>query len=106
VSFFAPHPAYACGCDPLGAVNEVSQHVQGAAPGRHRGDLGCGFNHTAEGGAAGPTFCWRGFDNRAYYLLDPTNQPPTWNTPAAGTVNANHSVVRRMIVDALHHWVE
>ncbi len=25
------------------------------------------FNHTAEGGADGPTFCWRGFANEAYY---------------------------------------
>jgi isoamylase len=65
------------------------------------------FNHTAEGGAAGPTFCWRGFDNRAYYLLDPANQAAYLDYTGCGnTVNANHSVVRRMIVDALHHWVE
>jgi isoamylase len=65
------------------------------------------FNHTAEGGADGPTFCWRGLDNEAYYLLDPTNPARYLDFTGCGnTVNANHSVVRRMIVDAAHHWVD
>ena len=28
------------------------------------------FNHTAEGDAAGPTLCFRGIDNDAYYILE------------------------------------
>ncbi len=27
------------------------------------------FNHTAEGGPGGPTLCYRGLDNAAYYRL-------------------------------------
>lgn len=27
------------------------------------------YNHTAEGGADGPTTCFRGIDNTIYYLL-------------------------------------
>ena len=65
------------------------------------------FNHTAEGGRDGPTFCWRGLDNRAYYLLDPADQATYLDyTGCANTLNANHSVVRRVTVDALHHWVD
>ena len=29
------------------------------------------FNHTAEGGEHGPTFCFRGLANEDYYLLEP-----------------------------------
>ena len=29
------------------------------------------FNHTAEAGADGPTICFRGLDNPAYYRLEP-----------------------------------
>ncbi len=58
-------------------------------------------------GPTGPTFCWRGLDNRAYYLLDPANQATYLDYTGCGnTLNANHSVVRRMTVDALHHWVD
>jgi glycogen operon protein len=29
------------------------------------------FNHTAEAGRLGPTLCFRGLDNPAYYRLEP-----------------------------------
>jgi hypothetical protein len=29
------------------------------------------FNHTAEGDQRGPTLCYRGIDNRTYYMLTP-----------------------------------
>ena len=28
------------------------------------------FNHTAEGNEGGPTLCFRGLDNNAYYILE------------------------------------
>lgn len=107
VSFFAPHAAYASTGDPLGALDEFRTMVKEL----HRAGIevivDVVFNHTAEGGADGPTFCWRGLDNRAYYLLDPGNQATYLDyTGCANTINANHSVVRRMTVDALHHWVD
>ena len=107
VSFFAPHPAYASTADPLGALNEFRTMVKELHRAGIEVILDVVFNHTAEGSAQGPTFCWRGFDNRAYYLLDPANRATYLDYTGCGnTVNANHSVVRRMIVDALHHWVE
>ena len=107
VSFFAPHPSYACAADPLGALDEFRTMVKELHRAGIEVILDVVFNHTAEGGAGGPTFCWRGFDNRAYYLLDPGDQATYLDYTGCGnTVNANHSVVRRMIVDALHHWVE
>ncbi|HUL99304.1 MAG TPA: glycogen debranching protein GlgX [Mycobacterium sp.] len=107
VSFFAPHAAYASTRDPLGALDEFRTMVKELHRAGIEVILDVVFNHTAEGDAEGPTFCWRGFDNRAYYLLDPTNQARYLDYTGCGnTVNANHSVVRRMAVDALHRWVD
>ena len=64
------------------------------------------FNHTAEGNHEGPTLCFRGIDNPAYYILEPNR---TWYSNYSGcgnTLNANHPVVRRMIVDSLRYWVQ
>lgn len=64
------------------------------------------FNHTAEGGADGPTFCWRGLDDDAYYLFEGEDCATYANFSGCGnTINANHAIVRRMILDSLHHWV-
>ncbi len=107
VSFFAPHAAYASTGDPLGALDEFRNMVKELHRAGIEVILDVVFNHTAEGDAEGPTFCWRGLDNEAYYLLDPTNQAKYLDYTGCGnTVNANHSVVRRMTVDALHHWVD
>ncbi|MGZ4608862.1 MAG: glycogen debranching protein GlgX [Actinomycetes bacterium] len=107
VSFFAPHAAYAASPDPLGALDEFRTMVKELHRAGIEVILDVVFNHTAEGGAEGPTFCWRGLDNRAYYVLDPGDQATYRDYTGCGnTLNANHSVVRRMIVDALHHWVD
>ena len=107
VSFFAPHAAYASVRDPLGALDEFRTMVKELHRAGIEVILDVVFNHTAEGDAGGPTFCWRGLDNEAYYLLDPADQGRYLDYTGCGnTVNANHSVVRRMAVDALHHWVE
>jgi glycogen operon protein len=64
------------------------------------------FNHTAEGAANGPTLSFRGIDNDAYYLLeeDPSRYADFSGT--GNTLNGNHPVVRRMIVDSLRYWVQ
>ncbi len=62
------------------------------------------FNHTAEGGEGGPTFGFRGLENRVYYILD--NEGRYANYSGVGnTVNGNQSIVRRLIMDCLRYWV-
>ncbi len=107
VSFFAPHGAYASARDPIGALDEFRTMVKELHRAGIEVILDVVFNHTAEGGADGPTFCWRGLDNEVYYILDPTNPARYLDFTGCGnTVNANNSVTRRMIIDALHHWVD
>jgi len=64
------------------------------------------FNHTAEGDHRGPTFNFRGIDNSTYYMLDSDRSRYANYSGTGNTVNANHPVVRRMIVDSLRYWVQ
>src|SRR6266550_1952147 len=76
VSFFAPHRGYSSRQDPLGPVNEFRDMVKAL----HR----AGIEVILE-------------QDRSRYA----NYSGTGNT-----LNANHPVVRRMIVDSLRYWVE
>jgi glycogen operon protein len=63
------------------------------------------FNHTAEIGADGPTISLRGIDNPTYYVLEEGGARYADYSGCGNTLNANHPVVRRMIVDSLRYWV-
>jgi glycogen operon protein len=64
------------------------------------------FNHTAEGSHDGPTLCFRGLENAAYYILDADRSRYADYTGCGNTLNANHPIVRRLIVDSLRYWVQ
>jgi glycogen operon protein len=107
VAWFAPHAAYSSQRDVLAPVNEFRDLVKALHRANIEVILDVVFNHTAEGDERGPTLCFRGFDNPTYYILDPQN-PARYldDTGCRNTINGNESVVRRMILDCLRHWVE
>ena len=105
VSFFAPHHAYSSCQEPLGAVDEFRDMVKALHRSGIEVILDVVFNHTAEDGQDGPTQCFRGLDNSTYYLLDEDRSCYANFTGTGDTLNANHPVVRRMIVDSLRYWV-
>ncbi len=106
VSFFAPHPGYSSDRDPVGPLNEFRDMVKALHRAGIEVILDVVYNHTAEGNQWGPTFSFRGFDNRSYYILgdDPSQYKNYSGT--GNTLNANRSVVRRLILDSLRYWVE
>ena len=106
VSFFAPHQAYSSRQDPLGPVDEFRDMVKALHRAGIEVILDVVFNHTAEGGQDGPTLCFRGLDNTAYYILEEDRAGYANYTGTGNTLNANHPIVRRMIVDSLRYWVE
>src|SRR5690242_4403145 len=106
VSFFAPHQAYSSRQDPLGAVDEFRDMVKALHRGGIEVILDVVFNHTAEGDHRGPTLCHRGMDNSTYYILEQDRSRYANFSGTGNTLNANHPVVRRMIVDSLRYWVE
>ena len=106
VSFFAPHQAYSSCKEPLGAVDEFRDMVKALHRAGIEVILDVVFNHTAEDGNDGPTLCFRGLDNPTYYVLCEDRSQYANFTGTGNTLNANHSVVRRMIVDSLRYWVQ
>ncbi|HEY2586366.1 MAG TPA: glycogen debranching protein GlgX [Tepidisphaeraceae bacterium] len=106
VSFFSPHQAYSSRPDPCGAADEFRNMVKALHRAGIEVILDVVFNHTAEGDADGPTFCFRGLDNATYYILQRDRSCYADYTGTGNTLNANDPVVRRMIVDSIHYWVE
>ena len=105
VSFFAPHRAYSSRQDPLGPMDEFRDMVKALHRAGIEVILDVVFNHTAEGNHAGPTFCFRGLENQAYYILDRDRARYADYTGTGNTLNANQPIVRRMILDSLRYWV-
>jgi isoamylase len=111
VSFFAPHQAYCSGAcssrrDCLVPVNEFRDMVKALHRAGIEVILDVVFNHTAEGDQSGPTFCYRGFDNNAYYVLEPNRTRYANYSGTGNTLNANNPIVRRMIIDSIRYWVQ
>jgi glycogen operon protein len=106
VSFFAPHQAYSSRRDPLGPVDEFRDMVKALHRAGIEVILDVVFNHTAEGDHGGPTLSFRGFDNSAYYILKQDRSRYENYSGTGNTLNANHPIVRRLIVDSLRYWVE
>ena len=105
VSYFAPHAAYSSRPDPLGTLDEFRDMVKALHRAGLEVILDVVYNHTAEGDEEGPTFCFRGLENAAYYILEPDRARYCNYTGTGNTLNANHPVVRRLIVDSLRYWV-
>jgi len=105
VSFFAPHQAYSSRKGALGALDEFRDMVKALHRAGIEVILDVVFNHTSEGGADGPTFCFRGLANDAYYILDPDRSRYADYTGCGNTLNANQPIVRRLIQDSLRYWV-
>ena len=105
VSFFAPHRAYSSRQDLLGPIDEFRDMVKAL----HRAGieiiLDVVFNHTAEGGHDGPTLSFRGVDNTIYYILEEDRSRYANYSGTGNTLNTNHPIVRRMILDSLRYWV-
>ena len=105
VAFFAPHGAYCQSPDPTDSVREFRDMVKALHRAGIEVILDVVFNHTAEGDESGPTINFKGLENRAYYMLQP-DQRLYFNFSGTGnTINSNHSVVRRLIIDCLRYWV-
>ena len=106
VSFFAPHHGYSSLKYPLGPVDEFRDMVKALHRAGIEVILDVVFNHTAEGDHRGPTFSFRGLDNNTYYVLESDRSRYANYSGTGNTLNANHPIVRRMIVDSLRYWVQ
>jgi isoamylase len=105
VSFFAPHHAYSASKNPLGCLDEFRTMVKALHRAGIEVILDVVYNHTAETDEHGPTFCFRGLENSFYYILNKDKATYANYTGTGNTLKANHSVVKRLILDSLRYWV-
>ena len=106
VSFFAPHRGYSSRQDPMGPLDEFRDMVKALHWAGIEVILDVVYNHTAESDHTGPTFCFRGLENSTYYILDKDLSRYANYSGTGNTLNANRSVVRRLILDSLYFWAE
>jgi len=103
LAWFAPAPQFAL----RDAVSEFKTMVKALHDAGLEVILDVVFNHTAEGNESGPTLSLRGFDNAAYYQLDPANLRHYVNRSGTGnTIAVSHPVARQLIIDCMRYWVE
>ncbi|MEM6423226.1 MAG: DUF3459 domain-containing protein, partial [Pseudomonadota bacterium] len=101
LAFFAPEPRY-LGPRGLPGIREAVEALHGAGI---EVILDVVYNHTAEGGADGPTLSLRGLDNASYYrLIDGDPAGYANDTGCGNTVDAAHPFAQRLILDSLRHW--
>ena len=110
IGYFAPHAAYSAavraGDRAGGQVNEFKAMVRALHEAGLEVILDVVFNHTAEGGEGGPSLCFRGLDNTAYYRLDPGHPDQYYDTTGTGnSLNAGNPVALRLIMDSLRYWL-
>ncbi len=105
IAFFAPHAGYGLSSDPKEITNEFRHMVKELHKAGIEVILDVVFNHTAEAGMDGPMLSFRGLENKAYYILNDEKNKYLDYSGCGNTINANHSIVRRMIMECLRSWV-
>ena len=103
IGYFAPHAGYSASGD----VNEFKTLVKRLHSNGIEVILEVVYNHTAEGNHMGPTLCFRGIDNVAYYRLV-GDQPHYYMdyTGCGNSLNMMHPRVLQLIMDSLRYWVQ
>ena len=104
ISFFAPKAAYADSGRYGMAADELKNMVKKLHKNGIEVILDVVFNHTAEGNENGPTYNYRGIDNRTYYHLNEDGYYMNYSG-CGNSVNCNNAIVRNHILDCLRYWV-
>jgi len=109
IGYFAPHAGYSAAVRAGrtgGQAAEFRDMVRSLHAAGIEVILDVVYNHTAEGDAGGPTLCFRGLDNSAYYRLDAADPSRYVDTSGCGNaLNVGNPTCLRMIMDSLRYWV-
>jgi isoamylase len=106
IGFFAPDSKYSSSASPGGQVQEFKSMVRELHDAGIEVILDVVYNHTGEGNHLGPTLCFKGIDNSAYYrLVDNDQQFYMDYTGTGNTLNVRHPHALQLIMDSLRYWV-
>jgi len=105
LAYFVPEPRYGA---PAATAQAVRDEFRAMVDQLHRHGLevvlDVVYNHTAEGGATGPTLSWRGLDNAGTYALDGAGHYLNF-TGCGNTINAAQPRTVQLVMDSLRWWV-
>jgi len=107
MSFFAPHSEYCTSPGESSHIRDFRDMVKALHRAGIEVILDVVFNHTSEGNHQGPMISFKGFANDVYYYLE--RNDPQYYTDYSGcgnTVNCNHPIVEKMILECLEYWVD
>jgi isoamylase len=102
LNFFSPHHGYASG-EP---VQEFRDMVKAFHAAGIEVWLDVVYNHTSEAGDDGPTYSYRGIDNRTYYLTRRDTGEYFNDTGCGHTMNCAHPIVRALVLSSLQYWAK
>ncbi len=105
IGYFAPHNEYSSAGDGGGQVDEFRAMVRSLHAAGLEVILDVVFNHTAEGDEWGPTLCFRGIDNAAYYRLGDDRSQYVDDTGCGNTMDLDLPPALRLVMDSLRYWV-
>lgn len=99
LSFFATHHGYGV----RDAATEFREMVRACHQAGIEVWLDVVYNHTCEKDETGPTYSYRGIDNRSYYLLDSAGRYQN-HSDCGNTTRCAHPSVRALIWRSLQYW--
>lgn len=100
LAFSAPHHGYAATEDPIRELQDAVDALHAAGI---EVIIDVVYNHTAEEGKQGPTYSFRGIDNKTFYrsIVDDFYEDVTG---CGNTLDTRRPFVTRMIIDSMHWW--
>lgn len=106
IGFFAPHSKFCVNSDEGKHLDEFRDMVKALHAAGIEVVLDVVFNHSGEGNHQGPYLHFRGIDNKIHYYLSPDAPEFYMNYSGCGnTMNCNHPIVEKFIIDCLEFWV-
>ena len=106
IGFFAPVANYSSNRDAGAEVIEFKGMVRNLHAAGIEVILDVVYNHTGEGNHLGPTVCFRGVDNAAFYRLM-ADDPRFYldYTGTGNTIDTLYPGTLQMVTDSLRYWV-
>ncbi|BAY50086.1 glycogen debranching enzyme GlgX (plasmid) [Scytonema sp. HK-05] len=106
-SYFAPETSYSASPSEKDPITEFRDMVKALHNVGIEVILDVVFNHTSEGNHQGPTINFKGLSNSIFYHLVPFDKQYYMDYSGCGnTINCNHPLVQKLIVDCLEFWVK
>ncbi|HEY4026706.1 MAG TPA: glycogen debranching protein GlgX [Candidatus Dormibacteraeota bacterium] len=106
VAVFAPHDRYCVSPAEGTHVREFRDMVKALHRAGIEVILDVVFNHTSEGNHQGPVMNYKGLANNVYYHLVQDDKQYYMDYSGCGnTLNCNHPITEKLIVECLEYWV-